>query len=83
MERSSLSVTANMVAIDLGVLVLFTLIAGILYKWVTKNNDYFHEKPIPSMAAKPLFGSTGPLVLKKYSLHGFITYVCNKFPNVK
>ncbi|XP_058820113.1 cytochrome P450 9e2-like [Topomyia yanbarensis] len=69
--------------VDFGILMLLVLAVILLYKWVTKNNDYFHEKPIPSMAVKPLFGSTGPLVFKRYSMNGFINHIYNKYPNAK
>ncbi|XP_053690938.1 probable cytochrome P450 9f2 [Sabethes cyaneus] len=54
-----------------------------LYRRVTKNNDYFHDKPIPSLAVKPFFGSTGSLMLKRTTYPGFISSIYNKFPNVK
>ncbi|EDS37258.1 cytochrome P450 9b1 [Culex quinquefasciatus] len=69
--------------IDLGVLVPLVLIVGFLYRLLTKNNGYFHDKPIPSMAVKPLLGSTGPLTLKKYTLAGFVEYIYNKYPGAK
>lgn len=69
--------------IDLGILVTLGLIVGFLYRLLTKNNGYFHDKPIPSMAVKPLLGSTGPLTLKKYTFAGFVEYVYNKYPGAK
>lgn len=55
----------------------------LLYKWITRNNDYFHEKPIPSMAVKPFFGGIAPLVFKSFSMNGFISHIYQKYPNVK
>ncbi|EAT33124.1 AAEL014610-PA [Aedes aegypti] len=54
-----------------------------LYRLITKNNDYFHDKPIPSLKARPLLGSTGPLLLKQVTFSDFVAYVYNKFPGVK
>lgn len=69
--------------IDLGVLVSLVLIVGLLYRFLTKNNDYFHDKPIPSMAVRPLLGSTGPLILRKFTFGGFIEHIYNKYPSAK
>ncbi|XP_058837436.1 probable cytochrome P450 9f2 [Topomyia yanbarensis] len=54
-----------------------------LYRLLTKNNGYFHDKPIPSLAVKPLIGSSGDLLLKRVTFGEFIKSVYNKFPNVK
>lgn len=69
--------------ISLGVLVLLILIVGYLYRLLTKNNGYFHDKPIPSMAVRPLLGSTAPLTLKKYTFGGFVEHIYNKYPSAK
>ncbi|XP_062556569.1 uncharacterized protein LOC134221394 [Armigeres subalbatus] len=64
-----------------GVLALVTLV--YLYRWLTRNNDYFHDKPIPSMAVKPFFGASGPLLLRKVTFTDFIQSIYNKYPGVK
>lgn len=69
--------------INLGVLVVFVLIVGFLYRLLTKNNGYFHDKPIPSMAVTPFLGSTGPLMLRKYTFGDFVEHIYNKYPNAK
>lgn len=69
--------------VNLGAVIVILSTVILIYKWITRNNDYFHEKPIPSMAVKPLFGSTGPLILKQFSLHGFINHIYQKYPNAK
>lgn len=63
-------------------LALILLVIAI-YKSLTRNNGYFHDKPIPSMAVSPIFGSTAPLILKKFSFNGFIMYIYRKYPNAK
>ncbi|XP_065093166.1 cytochrome P450 9e2-like [Ochlerotatus camptorhynchus] len=55
----------------------------LVYKWLTRNNGYFHEKPIPSMAVVPLFGSTAPLILKQFSFNGFIDHIHRKYASAK
>ncbi|XP_058462582.1 probable cytochrome P450 9f2 [Malaya genurostris] len=59
------------------------IVLTYLYHLLTKNNDYFHNKPIPSLAVKPLLGSSGSLLLKQVTFPDFIMSVYNKFPNVK
>ncbi|XP_058065806.1 probable cytochrome P450 9f2 [Anopheles bellator] len=69
--------------VDLTYLLPFLAILATVYYYLTKNNKYFHDKPIPSLAVEPLFGSTRRLMLKKTSFHDFIMDVYNKFPTVK
>ncbi|XP_062551079.1 cytochrome P450 9e2-like [Armigeres subalbatus] len=69
--------------LNVGTWTVVLLFVILIYKWITRNNTYFHNKPIPSMVAKPLFGSTGPLVLKKFSLNSFTEYIYRKYPDAK
>ncbi|KFB49798.1 AGAP012296-PA-like protein [Anopheles sinensis] len=69
--------------IDLVYLVPFLAMLYIVYHYITKDNNYFHDKPIPSLVAQPLFGSTLQLVRKKMSLHEFMIAIYNKYPLVK
>ncbi|XP_053669096.1 probable cytochrome P450 9f2 [Anopheles marshallii] len=69
--------------IDLMVLVPLVAILATIYYYITKDNKYFHDKPIPSMATEPLFGSTRRLVMKQTSFHDFIIEIYNKYPLVK
>ncbi|XP_058820111.1 probable cytochrome P450 9f2 [Topomyia yanbarensis] len=65
-------------------LALFAWLAvAALHKWITSNKKYFARKQIPSMEVKLLFGSTGPLIFKQYSFHGFIQYIYNKYSDAK
>lgn len=64
-------------------LLAFIAVIAWFYRKLTKNNDYFHGKPIPSMAVKPLFGSTAPLMLKKYSFTDYIKMIYDKYEGVK
>ncbi|XP_058462583.1 cytochrome P450 9e2-like [Malaya genurostris] len=70
---------------EVNLLLLTGVIAVLayLYHLITKNNDYFHDKPIPSLVAKPLLGSSGPLLLKRVTFPDFIMSIYNKFPSVK
>lgn len=58
-------------------------ILGLLYHLLTRNNGYFHDKPIPSLAVWPLFGSTAPLLLKRYSFTDYIKNIYDKFAGAK
>ncbi|XP_065080307.1 probable cytochrome P450 9f2 isoform X3 [Ochlerotatus camptorhynchus] len=55
----------------------------VIYRRVTKYFEYFHDKPIPSMATNPIYGSTGPLYRKQYSFSDFIKTVYDKYSGVK
>uniref|UniRef100_A0A8D8BAU1 Probable cytochrome P450 9f2 n=1 Tax=Culex pipiens TaxID=7175 RepID=A0A8D8BAU1_CULPI len=70
---------------EVNIVYLLALVAVVawFYRKLTKNNDYFHGKPIPSMAVKPLFGSTAPLMLKKYSFTDYIKMIYDKYEGVK
>ena len=69
--------------ISLMVLVPLVAILGFIYHYITKGNKYFHDKPIPSLAAEPLFGSTRRLMMKQTSFHDFVISIYNKYPLVK
>ncbi|XP_053680546.1 probable cytochrome P450 9f2 [Anopheles nili] len=56
---------------------------AVVYWYITRNDKYFHDKPIPWLAAEFLFGSSRRLLLKKISFHEFIIDIYNKFPLVK
>ncbi|XP_062558845.1 probable cytochrome P450 9f2 [Armigeres subalbatus] len=70
---------------EVNLLLVVTILAvfAYLYHLITKNNDYFHDKPIPSLRAWPLLGTTAPLLLKQVTFGDFVMYVYNKFPGVK
>uniref|UniRef100_A0A182W957 Cytochrome P450 n=1 Tax=Anopheles minimus TaxID=112268 RepID=A0A182W957_9DIPT len=69
--------------IDLMILVPLVAILGTIYYYLTKDNKYFHDKPIPSMATEPLFGSTRRLMTKQTSFYEFMIEIYNKYPLVK
>lgn len=70
---------------EVNLLYLLILLAILveIYRRVTKYYNYFHDKPIPSMATSPLFGSTGALMMKKLAFNDFIKQIYNKYPNAK
>nr|AOT80781.1 cytochrome P450 [Aedes aegypti] len=69
--------------VNLVYLAVVLAVIAYLYRWITRNNDYFHDKPIPSMAVRPFLGASGSLVLRKVSFPDFIQTIYNKFPGVK
>ncbi|XP_001649101.2 probable cytochrome P450 9f2 [Aedes aegypti] len=70
---------------EVNVLYLLIVVAvlAVIYRRITRFYEYFHDKPIPSMAAGPPFGSAGPLYRKKYSFNDFIKMTYDKFPGAK
>lgn len=69
--------------VDLLHVAVLVAIVAYLYRWITRNNGYFHDKPIPSMAVTPFFGASGPLLLRKVTFTDFVQNVYNKYPGVK
>ncbi|XP_053688973.1 probable cytochrome P450 9f2 [Sabethes cyaneus] len=69
--------------IDLRYVLVAVAIIWSIYRWLTKNHDYFHHKPIPSMAVRLFVGSTGPLLFRKRSFTEFIKQVYDKYKGVK
>ncbi|XP_065080349.1 cytochrome P450 9e2-like [Ochlerotatus camptorhynchus] len=69
--------------LDLTVVLSIAVILGAIYRWITGNRDYFHEKPIPSMAVRPIMGSTGPLLLKQCTFPEFIQSSYKKFSGAR
>ncbi|XP_055619256.1 cytochrome P450 9e2-like [Toxorhynchites rutilus septentrionalis] len=59
------------------------LLLTLVYYQLTKNKNYFRNKPIPTLPSKLLFGSTGPLMLRQISFAGFIESIYNVFPCAK
>ncbi|XP_053683472.1 probable cytochrome P450 9f2 [Sabethes cyaneus] len=55
----------------------------LLYRRITRHNDYFHDKPIPSAAVTFLLGSTGPMMRKKISFNDFIKQLYDKYAGAK
>ncbi|XP_053685845.1 probable cytochrome P450 9f2 [Sabethes cyaneus] len=70
---------------DVNVLYLAIVLALFwrIYRWLTKDHGYFHDKPIPSLAAVPVFGSTSALMLKRISANDFVKQIYDKFAGVK
>ncbi|XP_055589823.1 probable cytochrome P450 9f2 [Uranotaenia lowii] len=70
---------------DVSLLTLAAVVAilALIYRRVTRDNDYFHDKPIPSMPVRFWFGSTAPLLTKKYSFNDFIKLIYDKYQGVK
>lgn len=69
--------------VNITYLLAFVALFAWIYRKLTKDNDYFHDKPIPSMEVKPLLGSTAPLMLKKYAFSDFIKMIYDKYEGVK
>lgn len=69
--------------VDLLYVTTFVTIIGLLYYLLTKNNGYFHDKPIPSMAVYPLLGSSAPLMLKRVTFPNFVKLIYDKYPSAR
>lgn len=60
-----------------------TAIAYYLYKWSTKNKDYFVERNLKSMKQKFPIGNTMGLFLNQYTPSGFMDKLYYEYPNEK
>ena len=54
-----------------------------IYKYATKNAEYFKTKPFPSLEPTLFFGNMSRIFLKKISGFDLVLDVYNKFPNAK
>lgn len=58
-------------------------LALMAYRKLAKNLDFFKDKPIPSLPAVLLYGSTGDMLQKKIAFSDFIVEAYNCFPGTK
>lgn len=58
-------------------------LALIIFRWATKNNDFFEKRGLPSMKPTLFFGNTSAFFFKKVELIEFVTNLYNAFPNEK
>ncbi|XP_019532375.3 probable cytochrome P450 9f2 [Aedes albopictus] len=63
-------------------LLLFTLLVFI-YRFLSRKNDYFRSKPIPSLPGPLFFGGTKPMMLSKESFPEYVKRVYDKFHDAK
>ncbi|XP_039447473.1 probable cytochrome P450 9f2 [Culex pipiens pallens] len=55
----------------------------LLFKWVTKNKDFFRDKPIPSVPFRSLRYNTVSLLLRATDIGTFGEQLYNKFADAK
>lgn len=58
-------------------------IAIVLYKWITRNYDYFVNRQIPYGVPRFPFGTSGDLIAKKVSIFDYIRGWYAKFPDAR
>ncbi|XP_050092168.1 probable cytochrome P450 9f2 [Anopheles aquasalis] len=70
---------------ELNVLYVIPLLSVLLALWVylTRNNGYFKDLPIPCLPSVPLFGSSARLMLKRISFQDFVRESYNRFPDAR
>lgn len=63
--------------------IIVILIAFLIYKWGTKDYDYFKKKGIPF--PKPLFliGNSGGSIMRKYSMPEYFLSLYKEFSEHK
>ncbi|XP_035788120.1 probable cytochrome P450 9f2 [Anopheles albimanus] len=67
-------------------LLTLALVAGVIvlaYRYYTKNNFYFADKPIPSLKPDFPFGNMNALMLKKVTIFEHFRNLYNAFPTAK
>jgi hypothetical protein len=65
------------------VLYAVTALLFLVYKLLTRKDDYFERKGIPYMKPQPLVGSRTDLVLRNISMPDMVNNWYKKFPNDK
>lgn len=63
--------------------IIMILIGVIIYKWGTKDFDYFAKKGIPFPKPAFLIGNSDSILFGKYSFPEDILMLYNKFNHVK
>uniref|UniRef100_A0A2M4BJZ6 Putative cytochrome p450 9b2 n=1 Tax=Anopheles marajoara TaxID=58244 RepID=A0A2M4BJZ6_9DIPT len=67
-------------------LLTLALVAGVIvlaYRYYTKNNFYFADKPIPSLKPEFPFGNQNALMFKKVTIFEHFRNLYNAFPTAK
>uniref|UniRef100_A0A2M4BJH1 Putative cytochrome p450 cyp4/cyp19/cyp26 subfamily n=1 Tax=Anopheles marajoara TaxID=58244 RepID=A0A2M4BJH1_9DIPT len=61
------------------------LVSVLIALWVylTRNNRYFNDLPIPCLPAIPLFGSSARLMLRRISFQDFVRESYNRFSDAR
>ncbi|XP_062558865.1 probable cytochrome P450 9f2 [Armigeres subalbatus] len=77
---------ANIATMDftvLGTITAVVIVLGLIYRYMTRNDFYFADKPMPFL--KPVFGvgNLGPLLRKKRDILEHFAWLYNRFPNDK
>lgn len=55
----------------------------LVYHYLAKKYHYFLTKPIPCLKPTFLFGSSGPLLLRREGITTFMKTVYSSFPDAK
>lgn len=64
-------------------LVILTVFIFFVYKYLTKDNDYFIKRRIPSLKPTFIFGNTGKFYTKQIGLIDLVKKLYNDFPDEK
>lgn len=66
-------------------MILYAVVAilFLLYKWLSKKDDYFEKKGIPYSKPKLFVGSRGDLLFRNSSLPDTVNSWYKEFPNDK
>uniref|UniRef100_A0AAG5DMS8 Cytochrome P450 n=1 Tax=Anopheles atroparvus TaxID=41427 RepID=A0AAG5DMS8_ANOAO len=67
---------------EVNLLYVIPLVSALLalYLYLTRNNRFFENHPIPCLPVEPLFGSSRRLMLKRTSFQDFIRASYDRFP---
>lgn len=64
-------------------LVIVAVFILLVYKWLTKDNDYFIKRGIPALKPTFMLGNTGKFYTKQIGLIDLVTKLYNDFPDEK
>uniref|UniRef100_A0A1W7R925 Putative cytochrome p450 cyp4/cyp19/cyp26 subfamily n=1 Tax=Aedes albopictus TaxID=7160 RepID=A0A1W7R925_AEDAL len=62
---------------------LLLILLALLYRFLARKNDYFRNKPIPSLPGPLLLGATKPMMLSRVSFTEYVKNTYDSFPDAK
>ncbi|XP_055589831.1 probable cytochrome P450 9f2 [Uranotaenia lowii] len=72
-----------MLEVSLITVAIALILGTLLYRYLTRNDFYFADKPIPFLRPTLLVGSLGPLMMKKRDIMEHFRILYNTFPDAK
>uniref|UniRef100_A0A182Q8G5 Cytochrome P450 n=1 Tax=Anopheles farauti TaxID=69004 RepID=A0A182Q8G5_9DIPT len=69
--------------LNLVYVIAFVTVLAALYAYLTRNNSFFKNYPIPCLPVEPLFGSSRRLMTKRVAFNDFVRSNYERFPGAR